>query len=56
MAMNTLMRLALTTVVAIGLVIVNLPLGMGVLGGVAVFYLLFIVNLVATLLRQGAVT
>jgi hypothetical protein len=29
---------------------------MGVLGGVAVFYLLFIVNLVVTLLRQGAVT
>ncbi len=56
MAMNTLMRLALTTVVAIGLVIVNLSLGMGVLGGVAVFYLLFIVSLVATLLRQGAVT
>jgi len=56
MAMNTLMRLAVTTVVAIVLVVVNLPLGMGVLGGVAVFYLLFIVNLVVTLLRQGAVT
>ncbi|MGD0985535.1 MAG: ATP synthase subunit I [Acidimicrobiales bacterium] len=56
MAMNTLMRLALTTVVAIVLVIVNLPLGMGVLGGLAVFYLLFVVSLVATLLRQGAVT
>jgi hypothetical protein len=56
MAMNTLMRLALTTVVAIVLVVVNLPLGMGVLGGVAAFYLLFVVSLVATLLRQGAVT
>jgi hypothetical protein len=29
---------------------------MGVLGGVAVFYLLFVVSLVVTLLRQGAVT
>jgi hypothetical protein len=29
---------------------------MGVLGGVAAFYLLFVVSLVATLLRQGAVT
>jgi hypothetical protein len=29
---------------------------MGVLGGVAVFYLLFIVSLVTTLLKQGAVT
>jgi hypothetical protein len=56
MAMNTLMRLALTTVVAIVLVVVNLPLGMGVLGGVAAFYLLFVVSLVATLLRQGAIT
>ncbi|MGD0439309.1 MAG: ATP synthase subunit I [Acidimicrobiales bacterium] len=56
MAMNTLMRLAVTTVVAIVLVVVNLPLGMGVLGGVAVFYLLFIVSLVTTLLKQGAVT
>ncbi len=56
MAMNTLSRLALTTVIAIVLVVVNLPLGMGVLGGVAVFYLLFVVSLVITLLRQGAVT
>ena len=56
MAMNTLMRLGLTTVVAIILVVVNLPLGMGVLGGIAVFYMLFVVSLVATLLRQGAVT
>jgi len=56
MAMNTLMRLALTTVIAIVLVIVNLPLGMGVLGGVAVFYLLFVTSLIVTLLRQGAVT
>ena len=56
MAMSTLTRLALTTVVAIVLVVVNLPLGMGVLGGVAVFYLLFVVSLVVTLLRLGAVT
>jgi len=56
MAMNTLMRLGLTTVVAVILVVVNLPLGMGMLGGVAVFYFLFVISLVATLLRQGAVT
>ena len=56
MAMNTLMRLAMTTVVALVLVVVNLPLGMGVLGGIAVFYFLFVANLVVTLLRQGAVT
>ena len=56
MATNTLMRLSITTVVAIALVIVNLPLGMGVVGGVAVFYFLFVVSLVAMLLRRGAVT
>lgn len=56
MAMNTLSRLGLTTVIAIGLAIVNLALGMGVLGGIAVFYFLFVVSLVVTLLRQGAVT
>lgn len=56
MAMNTLSRLALTTVVAIILVVVDLPLGMGVLGGVAVFYFLFVLSLVVTLLHQGAVT
>ncbi|MGA2530080.1 MAG: hypothetical protein ABSG36_13075 [Acidimicrobiales bacterium] len=56
MATNTLTRLGITTVIAIGLVVVDLSLGMGVLGGVAVFYLLFVVSLVVTLLRQGAVT
>ncbi|MGA3353503.1 MAG: ATP synthase subunit I [Acidimicrobiales bacterium] len=56
MATNTLTRLALTTVIAIGLVVVDLALGMGVLGGIAVFYLLFVVSLVVTLLRQGVVT
>jgi hypothetical protein len=56
MALNTLMRLAATTVVAVVLVVVNLPLGMGVLAGLAVFYLLFVVSLVVTLLRRGAVT
>ena len=56
MAVNTLLRLALTTAVAIVLIVVNLPLGMGVLAGVAVFYVIFVVSLVVTLLRQGAVT
>ena len=50
--MNTLSRLALTTVVAIVLLVLNIPLGMGALGGVAVFYFLFVLNLVLTLLHQ----
>lgn len=56
MAMNTLSRLALTTVVAIVLLVLNIPLGMGALGGIAVFYFLFVLNLVLTLLRQSVVT
>ena len=56
MAMNTMWRLALTTAVVIVLVVVDLPLGMGALGGIAVFYFLFVASLVATLLHQGAVT
>lgn len=56
MALNTLMRLAVTTVVAVGLVVLDLPLGVGVLGGIAVFYLFFVVNLVVSLLRQRPAT
>jgi len=55
MAMNTLGRLGLTTAVTLVLVVVFLPLGMGVLGGIAVFYVLFLVSLVRTLFHQGAV-
>lgn len=56
LAMNTLSRLALTTVVAIVLLVLNIPLGMGALGGVAVFYFLFVLNLVLTLLHQSVTT
>jgi len=41
--------------VTLVLVVVFLPLGMGVLGGIAVFYVLFLVSLVRTLFHQGAV-
>ncbi len=56
MAANALMRLAATTFIAIIFVVIDLPLGMGVVGGIAVFYFLFVLSLIATLLRQGAVT
>lgn len=54
MAMNTLSRLGLTTAVTLVLVMLVLPLGMGVLGGIAVFYFLFLFSLLRTLLHQGA--
>lgn len=56
LALSTLWRLGLTTVIVIALAVVDLPLGMGAIGGIAVFYLLFVASLVLTLLRQGAVT
>src|SRR5271165_1085748 len=52
MAMNTLVRLGLTTVVALGLILVLLQLGMGVLGGIAAFYFLFLLSLLRSLLQQ----
>jgi hypothetical protein len=54
MALNTLMRLALTTVVIVVLAILNLSLGFGVLGGITVFYLLFVVSMVVIVLHDGA--
>lgn len=46
-------RLALTTFVVIALAILSVPLGIGTAGGIAVFYLLLVVNLVLSLLHQS---
>lgn len=45
-------RLAMTTLVVIALAIVSVSLGLGTAGGIAVFYLLLVVNLVVSLLHQ----
>lgn len=54
LAVKTLYRLGLTTLVVIGLLFASVQLGFGAAGGIAVFYLLLIVNLVRALLRQDA--
>jgi len=54
LAVKTLYRLAVTTLVVIGLLIASVQLGLGTAGGIAVFYLLLIANLVRVLLQQGA--
>jgi hypothetical protein len=46
-------RLAATTVVVIGLAVASVALGIGAAGGIAVFYLLLVVNLVVSLLHQA---
>lgn len=54
LAMKTLYRLSLTTIVVIGLLFASVQLGFGTAGGIAVFYLLLLVNLVRVMLQAGA--
>lgn len=54
LAVRTLYRLGLTTVIVIGLLFASVQLGFGAAGGIALFYLLLIAHLVRVLLQQGA--
>ena len=45
-------RLAVTTLIVIGLAVASVSLGIGTAGGIAIFYLLLVVNLVVSLLHQ----
>jgi hypothetical protein len=54
LASLTLLRLAIVTAVIIVLAIVAHPLGFGAAGGAAFFYLVFVANVVVSLLRKGA--
>lgn len=51
LASQTLIRLAVTTAVVIGLMFASSQLGLSAAGGLAVFYLLLVVNLLVSLLR-----
>ena len=44
--------LALTTLIVIALALISVSLGIGTAGGIAIFYLLLVVNLVVSLLHQ----
>jgi hypothetical protein len=52
-ASNTMLRLGVTTAIVFALAFTVRDLGMGALGGIAVFYFVFIGNVMRTLL-QGA--
>lgn len=54
LASQTLTRLAITTVVVVGLLVASVQLGFGTAGGLALFYLLLLVSLVQAILKQGA--
>ncbi len=54
LASMTIVRLGVMTAVVIGLAIVSVPLGMGTILGVMIFYLAFIGNLIGVALRHKA--
>ncbi len=56
LASLTLARLAATTVVVIALAVFVTALGLGAVAGIAVFYLLFLVNLIVSVVRQRGAT
>lgn len=56
LASLTLARLALTTMVVIGLAVAVTSLGLGAVAGIAVFYVIFLVNLVVGIFRQRGAT
>jgi hypothetical protein len=56
LAMNTLGRMAIVTVVAIGLLLVNKGLGFGVLGGLAAFQVILISNVARSMAKAGPMT
>lgn len=53
LAFNTLGRLTVITVVALGLCFVELPLGLGMLAGVALFQAILLVNVARSMLKMG---
>lgn len=52
-ASNTLLRLGVTTAVIFGLVFLVRDLGLGALAGVALFYFVFLGNVMRALFQQG---
>jgi len=52
-ASNTMLRLAVTTAIVFALVFLVRDLGLGALGGLAVFYGVFLANVTRALLGQG---
>ena len=53
LAANTLGRLGIVTVIALGLTFLNKQLGFGVLGGLAVFQFLLIINVARSMAKAG---
>jgi hypothetical protein len=53
LALNTLGRMGIITVVTIGLLLVNASLGFGILGGLAVFQIILLANVARSMAKSG---
>jgi hypothetical protein len=53
-ASRTVTRLAMTTLVVLGLVLASIQVGLGTAAGIAVFYLVLLINLLRSLLGANA--
>jgi hypothetical protein len=53
LAFNTLGRLAVVSVIALGLLFVSFDLGLGVMGGLAAFEFLLLLNVARSMMRMG---
>jgi hypothetical protein len=53
LALNTLGRLALVSVIALGLLFVSFDLGLGVMAGLAAFEFLLLLNVARSMMRMG---
>lgn len=53
LAMNTLGRMAAVTVVALGLLFILPPLGLGLIGGMALFQVILLANVTRSMLKMG---
>ena len=56
LALNTMGRLAIITVVTLGLMTVSHQLGFGILGGLAVFQMIMLANVARSMAKSGAMT
>ena len=56
LAINTLGRMGIVTVIALGLTFLNKPLGFGVLAGLAIFQILLIANVARSMSKAGPMT
>ena len=56
LAVNTLGRMGIITVIALGICLISRPLGFGVLGGLAVFQIILVANFARSMAKAGPMT